>query len=269
MLLDFFNAAPRIKMSYDEVDKLTEVRATTFTFSDAESRRILFPEVPFSSETQAESYPTILEQIRKKETRSLLHGTVLSQYWRNSRIPRGLRINKEPTLGRENAEFCKKWCAILNKCSLDLMLLVIENENEKLLNIRKDLNSLTKDMKDTLSPDKFKDIMEDCDRKIERYKGELERQKMSKYRRDALDYRDGRVYTWLSGRTARPRQWRRTAQPDITSASSEGLSTDTESTSVPFLRPRLRSQLQPTPQPSSSTRGKKPGGARGKVRDRD
>lgn len=267
--MDILNAAPRIKMSYDEVDKLTEVRATTFTFSDAESRRILFPEVHFSSVTQTESYPIVMEQIRKKETRSLLHGTVLSQYWRNSRIPRGLRINKEPTLGRDNAEFCKKWCAILNKCSLDLMLLVIENENEKLLNIRKDLDKLTKDMKDTLSLEKFKDIIEDCDRKIEKYKCELERHKMSKYRRDALDYRDGKVYSWLSGRTAKPRQWRRAAQPDNTSASSEGLSTDTESTSGPFLRPRLRSQLQPTSQPSPTTRGKKPGGGRGKARNRD
>lgn len=177
---------------YEKVNRLTTARATIFTFSDSESRKILFPQVPFSQGACMETYSTLLEQLLKRETRSLLHGTVLSQYWCNSRIPGGLRINKEPTLGRENTDFCKKWCAILNKCSLELMLLVIENE--KLAKTCSEIATLQQEMTEKLSRDKLKDIGADCDKRIETYKDELERSKMAKYRRDALDYRDGRVY---------------------------------------------------------------------------
>lgn len=256
-------------MSYDEVDRLTDARATTFTFTQAESERILFPEMPFSQEAQTESYPIILEQMRKKETRYLLTGTTLSQYYRQSRIPRGLRIKKIPTLGRENPEFCKKWCSILNRCSLDLMLLVIENENEKLINIRKDLDNLQKDMTEALSPEKLQEIVADCDTKMETYRRQVELYKMGKYRRDALDYRDGRVYTWLSGRTpkkGKARQ-RRTADYEITSESSEGLSTDTESINGRFLRPRAQSTSGPPshgPPASQREKEERQGGARGR-----
>lgn len=141
-----------------------------------------------------DTYPTVLEKLHKKETRSLLHGLVLSQYYCNSRIPRGLQIYKEPTLGRNNAEFCKKWCAILNKCSLDLMLLVIENENDKMENVRTEIDTLRKEMSEVLPAEKFKSIIKDCEEKIQTYKRELEQHKMKKYRRDTLDYRDNKVY---------------------------------------------------------------------------
>lgn len=50
--------------------------------------------------------------------------------------------------------------------------------------------------------------------------------KMAKYHWDALAYRDGRVYPWLSGRAMKkPRYKRSTASPTSISESSEGLST--------------------------------------------
>lgn len=258
-------------MMYDEFDKLTEAKATTFTFSESDTQRILFPQVSFSQDACMDSYPTRLEQLRKKETRSLLHGSVLSQYWRNCRIPRGLRIYKEPTLGRDNAEFCKKWCAILNKCSLDLMLLVIENENEKLEKVRAEMDTLRKEMTEKLPADRLKSIAEDCDKKIETYKRELEQHKMRKYRRDALDYRDNRVYPWMAGGSGpvQRRAWRPRSTPELgfTSASSEGFSTDTESTSGRFLRERKKEKpsSQPPIQQSRPTRGRGRGGKRGGV----
>lgn len=41
-------------------------------------------------------------------------------------IPKGLRLNKFLSFGYDNLEFKDKWEAILNKCSLDLILLLIE-----------------------------------------------------------------------------------------------------------------------------------------------
>ena len=157
---------------YEDIDRITQIRATTFSFSEAETERILFPQTAASFPIRAsqDCYSTTLEHLRKKETRYFLHGTVLSQYWRNSRIPRGLRINKEPTLGRDNVDFCKKWCAILNRASLDLMLLVIENENDKLDKIRTEIASLHEEIAEKLSHDTVKDMVADCDLKIATYR---------------------------------------------------------------------------------------------------
>lgn len=44
------------------------------------------------------------------------------------RIPRGLRTNKGPFLGREDEAFCTRWTEILNlllKCSFDLIAVTI------------------------------------------------------------------------------------------------------------------------------------------------
>ncbi len=72
----------------------------------------------------------------QKETRLTLHGTILSEYWRASRIPGGLRIQKSPTIGGEDPDFCKRWCKIMNKASLDLILLVVEYTQKELKKIK-------------------------------------------------------------------------------------------------------------------------------------
>lgn len=66
------------------------------------------------------------ERINKKLITHELHCSTLTEYFRCSRIPRGLRSNLRPTLFSENTEFCKRFEGILNKCSLDLMILTIE-----------------------------------------------------------------------------------------------------------------------------------------------
>lgn len=62
----------------------------------------------------------------QKDVKLELNAITLSDYWIHGLIPRGLRIRKFPALGMDNKEF-REWEAILNKCSLDLMLLLIEN----------------------------------------------------------------------------------------------------------------------------------------------
>lgn len=123
----------------------------------------------------------LLENLCKKETRMLLHGSVLSHYWQNKRIPRGLRIMKEPTLGQDDPEFHKRWCDILNKCSLDLMLLVIDNQNKRLAMIRQEIADLEAQFKSKFSSVQLKELLEKCDVQINTYKAEMQCKKMDKY----------------------------------------------------------------------------------------
>lgn len=73
-----------------------------------------------------------LKTLLHKATRLLLHGSTLKESVRVKRIPRGLRILKEPTTGRNNEYFCNKWCEIMNKASIDLTVLVIDFVSKEL-----------------------------------------------------------------------------------------------------------------------------------------
>lgn len=46
---------------------------------------------------------------------------------------------KEPIMGQDDPKVCKKWCDILNRCSLDLVLLVIENQNKRLVMVYQEI----------------------------------------------------------------------------------------------------------------------------------
>lgn len=207
-------------MSYEDIDKLTEARASTFVYSDADSEKILFPPDSSLSADTFGPFAQRLEYLKKKETRYVLHGSTLSQYWRNKRIPRGLRINKEPTIGRHSDTFCEKWCEVLNKCALDLMLLVIEHVNEELSKVRTEVIDLQNDMKSKLDDKQLKDINDRCTALLEGYKKELSEVKLRKYRRDTLDYKNNQVYRWFSN----PTRKMRTRQ--TTDSLSSGRSTD-------------------------------------------
>lgn len=230
-------------MSFQDIDNITQACASTFAFSDSDSDNILFPEEAtqqlFDSK---ESVTKRLENLKKKEIRYNLHGSTLSHYWRSKRIPRGLRIDKEPTLGRNNKDFCKKWCEVLNKCSLDLMLLIIEHVNGELTTTREEVSQLEKDFKTKFGAQQFKDMDKQCDAILKSYQTELQEMKLHKYRQVALDYKDDRVYKWMSRgeavrRPYRTRQWGADA-PRPSQTSSEESGAENTATRQRFLAPR-------------------------------
>lgn len=55
------------------------------------------------------------------------------------RIHRGLRIVKSPIIGKDNENFCDKWCAILNKFAFDLMALTVQELSTQLSQIKEEI----------------------------------------------------------------------------------------------------------------------------------
>ncbi|CAB1333628.1 unnamed protein product, partial [Coregonus sp. 'balchen'] len=68
--------------------------------------------------------------------------------------PRGrrLRIQKEPTIGRNDKAFVQKWGEILNKCSIDLMILFIEHVSKKVKEVEVKISEHEVIMKEILGP---------------------------------------------------------------------------------------------------------------------
>ncbi len=116
-------------MSFHEISKMTDKKASIFTFTMGDVEKILLPGQILTSSISTQETIQQMEQrllpLQQKAVQMELYAQTLSEYYRNCRIPRGLRIQKEPSIGRDDSEFCKKWCKILNHCSMNLMILII------------------------------------------------------------------------------------------------------------------------------------------------
>lgn len=122
------------------------------------------------------------------------------------------------------------------------MLLVIEFTKEEREATRAAVSELKTELGESLGSQQLKAIEEQCAPVIEKYEKDLSDTKINQYRRDTLDYKNNRVYPWLSG--DKPR--RRTPLRDGASSSdlsTKGLTTSTHHGNThrpPFLgEPRL------------------------------
>nr|XP_055053667.1 uncharacterized protein LOC129438772 isoform X2 [Misgurnus anguillicaudatus] len=173
--------------------------ASTFEFTEDDYSRILLKDSLFN-ETTTGKHDVLSKELLKlqeRETRLYLHAVTLSDYVRVKRIPRGLRINKGPILGKDNEAFCDRWSEILNKCSFDLMTLTIQELSSNLAVLRSEIAEVKlKLSKEVTDPDKLKRLMEVCDNKKTELTMEITAVKRNKFERDTMDYEKGHVYQW-------------------------------------------------------------------------
>lgn len=161
--------------------------------------------------------------------------TTLSDYWREKMIPRGLRIKKFPSFGAEDSEFKEKWEAILNKFSLDLMLLLIQEAKKQ-----KTLNEIA-NLKEEISTN-FKNqqisFEKELEVDLEKLQRELKQEKLRKFNRDLSDYKDNKVYWWKQKRSFKTQLQRRRTVSFQLPSSDEDHSEIEESSSSTFLGTR-------------------------------
>lgn len=181
--------------SFQDINLLTENRANSFAFTHEEAEKILFPTQDMELNFTQNEHRVRLERLYHKETRLKMHGSTLSEYWRNRRIPRGLRIPKPPTLCKHNPEFLRKWSEILNKCSLDLMLLIIEQVTADVKETHENIVSLEEQIKTTPHVD-FDSLRVSIETSMKKYSDNLKEIKLRKYKRDTEDYLRNEVYPW-------------------------------------------------------------------------
>ncbi|OCT74686.1 hypothetical protein XELAEV_18033673mg [Xenopus laevis] len=107
----------------------------TFVYSEADITRItgmIKPMDNFLSKPDAVTEFKELEKVKRKCVAFEVHQQTLVEYIKCNRIPRGLRSHLRPTMFARNESFCQKWETILNKCSLDLMVVIVEEIQGKL-----------------------------------------------------------------------------------------------------------------------------------------
>lgn len=267
--------------SFAEIRSLTDAQARTLSYTEADIESILFPDAGLSlhSDPTVDDLTRKLKHLTSKEVRLQLHGATLSEYVRAKRIPRGLRIQKAPTLGRNDEDFCTKWCEIMNKASLDLMVLIIDYTQKELNKVQAEITEIKTQVQQTIEIDSFKKLEEDLKDSMQQYKEETQKRKLSKLRRDTMDYRDNKVYPWrlqTAFPATRPRkQVRFRSTPSYTSASSSEYQSDSdidflqeEQRPKPVLRTSTRTQSRRKPGEGDVGRGRGRGARQGRLQPR-
>ncbi|KAK9981821.1 hypothetical protein ABG768_001345 [Culter alburnus] len=253
-------------MSFEAIAKLTDVRAKTFTFNTGDKARILYPSSADDLETRGmESVDSTQERLLRlyqKEMRFELHAKTLSEYYRCERIPRGLRIEKAPTIGKDDPEFCRRWCEILNRCSFDLMLLIVEHTSKESSSVKTSILECEKEIETMYNKEKLEELKKTIQEQLKEFREDLTTFKLRKFRRDTMDYKDNKVYKWFSGSQGKPQVPRSREEP--TDSSESYFSSSSTTSSNPkwsFLGTPRRSQR------TNTRRGVQPGEVRGGEKD--
>lgn len=206
--------------------------SNTFEFSKEDYEKIILKESLFENGTTTlnmtqEDSKKVLKNLYSCETRTFLHAVTLSDYLRQKKIPRGLRIQKSPTIGLNNPAFCEKWCEITNKCSFDLMALLIQELSEQLTQARNQIKEVQdKVNNEILDKEKLKELFAECEQFKEKLEADITSIKKKKFERDAEDYRKGSVYSWRNRQHHRENYGRtNTAPPRL---ESRFMDTDSE-----------------------------------------
>lgn len=135
--------------------------------------------------------------LKKKQTKMFLHATALTDYVREEKIPRGLRIQKAPGLFQDDDLFKSRWAAVLNQCSRDLMLLIIDRTKEEVEKIKKETTTLQENFKTQVTDNIFNKKLEELEKSVKEFELKTKEIKVKKFRRDRKDYAQGRVHLWL------------------------------------------------------------------------
>ncbi|CAJ0961482.1 unnamed protein product, partial [Ranitomeya imitator] len=186
----------------------------------------------------------------EKEKRRLisydLHCTTLAEYHRQNKIPRGLRCNLQPTLFSDNPEYCEKYKKILNKCSLDIIILTIEYLQKAIVETKQNIQSIETQLSTTLSSAEWTTLKTKTDKALAEHQKVLQDRKRQKFQRDSEDYINNRVYKWTDSSTT---TWRRPRYPRRNGSYSSESDSSTQSGRQRFLSKNRRGgQHQGDPQ---------------------
>ncbi|XP_063051951.1 uncharacterized protein LOC134446518 [Engraulis encrasicolus] len=141
-----------------------------------------------------------LRKLMERDLKLHWHIVFLSDHWRDGLIPRGLRIAKFPSFPTDDEEFKTTWESILNKCSRDLMLLLIKQAKSE----RTAVNERIQTLRASMAPANDAQIPyeEKLKTDLEKLETNIKQAKMRKLKRDEDDYKRKTISLFFGGRMA-------------------------------------------------------------------
>ncbi|CAJ0921621.1 unnamed protein product [Ranitomeya imitator] len=146
--------------------------------------------------------PSISELKRKYESDTKrminlqLHMVTLGQYYKEGKIPRGLRSNIRPNLFQGNTIYCARFVMLSNKYAMDTILLNIEYLQEESKKLQQNTEGVEQKIKALITIEEWDIFKEKVEKESEKLRNELEEIKRKKWNRDLEDYEAGHIYPW-------------------------------------------------------------------------
>lgn len=150
--------------------------------------------------------------------RYTLHVSSLNDYIKSNMFPQRLCIQKGPAMFRDNDAFNAKWKAVLNKCSVDLMLLIMEQSMIIISSNDKKLYDLKLKLQSEVDVDTFPNKLRKI-KKVDALEKNMKEFKIRKFCRDTRDYNTNNVYNFSSIPRAKSKKviWVESTYSDIDS----------------------------------------------------
>ncbi|OCT65860.1 hypothetical protein XELAEV_18042110mg [Xenopus laevis] len=144
-----------------------------------------------------------LERLQRKKVAWDLHSMTLAEYVKVQRIPRGLRSHLRPTMFGGDEAFRTKWESILNKCSFDLMVALLEQIQKETPSVSALIVEKEQKMRNQYAERELSEGLTKLTDSIAAFRATLEIRKREKFRRDAEDYSAGTIYKWRNSQEQR------------------------------------------------------------------
>jgi hypothetical protein len=122
-----------------------------------------------------------LERLRDKQDRYNSHIGFLKECHEHKVIPKGLRIDVEPSIGNNDEGFCNKWFSHLESFSLTLISEIITYSEGIKNDATTKIEEETKFLRENLSPDDFTEINDLMDRNATQRRKRLSLTKRKKF----------------------------------------------------------------------------------------
>lgn len=203
-----------------------------FEYSQEEARNIIVSDTLLLQEEPAISSDLKktqhdLRKLLERDLKLKWHIVSLSDYWREKRIPRGLRISKFPSSYNEDPTFRAKWESILNKCSMDLMLLLIEDGKAQRVKLEAEIGDKRATLS-TLPSEELASIESKLKDNLRELEQSVKKLKLQKFKRDVDDYENARVYHWRKTKEYTRERRGRHVSFNLYSSDDDGLTSNTD-----------------------------------------
>ena len=122
---------------------------------------------PTFAERYKEQQAMKLNRLKDKDAQYQSHREFLSQCIESKLIPKGLKLELEPTIGNHDQEFLDTWYSNLQEFSLTLMKGIVKFCDETISETEAYINSIEKALKQNMEKEEFQKIKETISRNKE------------------------------------------------------------------------------------------------------
>ena len=122
-----------------------------------------------------------LERLRNKQDRYESHIFFLKECLKIKRIPNGLRLDLEPSIGNNDEDFCAKWYSRLEEFSLTLMNDIVEYSERIKTETTDKIKSEDATLKSAMKPEEYKEVCQVLDQNSTERKRMLSNTKRKKF----------------------------------------------------------------------------------------